>query len=262
MSSTRRTGEFCWINVLARDDAAERDFFAALFNWTYVPLPSTGHRIKLDGRDVGSIFPLTEELVPAGTPPGIGVMVKVASADATVTKAAAVGGKSRPATDVGPQGRMAELVDPNGAMIDVWEPKASGGMDCDARMHGAPSWIELLTTDLDRAAKFYADVFGWRPQVMPKAGSKYLVFKLGQVVVGAMRPITEAMGPTPPHWAVHFTVEDVELAAATAEKLGGTVFQRPVELVGVGRTVGLRSPAGVRFFGLRRIPPSPFAKGS
>ena len=40
-------------------------------------------------------------------------------------------------------------LDPNGAEFDVWEPRKHLGTDVDSRLHGAPSWFETMTTDVD-----------------------------------------------------------------------------------------------------------------
>ena len=82
----RNAGEFCWINVLTREPAAAREFFARLLHWTYVELPGMGDRVQVGGHDVGGLFDLASPQTPPGTPPHIGVMVKVDSADATVER--------------------------------------------------------------------------------------------------------------------------------------------------------------------------------
>ena len=106
--------------------AKAREFFGKLLGWTYVEIPGIGHRIQVDGRDVGGIFDLASPNTPPGTPPLIGVMVKVDSADATVAKVARAWRHAMPAFDIMDQGRMAVCHDPNGAAFDVWEPKKSG----------------------------------------------------------------------------------------------------------------------------------------
>jgi len=36
------------------------------------------------------------------------------------------------------------------------EPRKNRGTDLDSGLPGAPSWLETLTTDVDRATTFYA----------------------------------------------------------------------------------------------------------
>ena len=81
------------------------------------------------------LFDLNGPNTPPGLAPFIGVMVKVANADATSQKAKALGGQAKPAFDISDQGRMALCFDPNGAEFDIWEPKKMLGTDLDPSIH-------------------------------------------------------------------------------------------------------------------------------
>lgn len=35
----RSVGDFCWINVLSSNSEADRTFFAALLDWTFLEIP-------------------------------------------------------------------------------------------------------------------------------------------------------------------------------------------------------------------------------
>jgi predicted enzyme related to lactoylglutathione lyase len=135
--------------------------------------------------------------------------------------------------------------------IDIWEPKQSAGLSADSTHHGVPSWFETLTTDTDRATKYYTELFGWTAEVQDMGGMKYTSFKLGDEFVGGMMKITPEMGPIPAHWGVYFTVNDVEKAASDTTKLGGTLFVPVTDIPGVGRFCGILSPQGVRFYALQ-----------
>ena len=39
----RRTGEFCWINMLTPRPAQAMEFFARVLGWTYFEMPGIGH---------------------------------------------------------------------------------------------------------------------------------------------------------------------------------------------------------------------------
>ena len=127
----RKTGEFCWINMLTPQPAEARAFFSQVLGWTYFEMPGLGHGVKVGGHNIGGLFDLNGPDTPPGTLPIIGVMVKVESADAVCEKVAVLGGKARPAFDIMSQGRMAVCYDPNGAEFDVWEPKKMPGTDVD-----------------------------------------------------------------------------------------------------------------------------------
>ncbi len=244
---TRRAGEFCWINMLTPQPEEARAFFSRLLGWTYNEMPGMGHSVRVGGRDIGGLFDLAGPNTPPGTPPLIGVMVKVDSADAAYQRAQSLGGKAMPPFDIMDQGRMAVLFDPNGANIDVWEAKKGSGTDVDSNLHGAPSWFETMTTDVERATTFYAELFGWTPEVQPMPNMKYTTFKLGTEFVAGMHEITPQMGNMPPHWATYFTVRDVDATAREAVKLGATICVPLMDVQGVGRFCGIRSPQGVSF---------------
>ncbi|MBL0169903.1 MAG: VOC family protein [Gemmatimonadaceae bacterium] len=247
-TGARKTGDFCWINILTPHPGAAREFFGALLGWTYLEIPGMGHRVQVSGRDIGGMFDLDGPNTPPGTPPGIGVMVRVDNADAMVASVNALGGTAQPAFDIGPQGRMADCRDPNGANIDLWQPSQSPGMEADSTLHGAPSWFEARTTNVDGAAAFYTQLFGWTTEVMSMPGAPYTSFKLGNEAVAGMMQITPEMGSMPPHWAVYFTVNDIDATAGDAVARGGSICVPVRDIPGVGRFCGIISPQGVMFY--------------
>jgi len=111
----REIGEFCWINILSPDTAAARDFFSNLLGWEYTEMPGMGHLIKVGGRDIGGLWENVQPGSSERLPPVVGVMVKVASADAAAARAVELGGTAQPAFDSGPPGRQAVIPVPNGA---------------------------------------------------------------------------------------------------------------------------------------------------
>jgi predicted enzyme related to lactoylglutathione lyase len=175
-------------------------------------------------------------------------MVKVDSADATCEKVTSLGGNAKPAFDIMDQVRMAVCTDPNGAEFDVWEPKKGHGTDADNSQHGAPSWFETMTNDVDRATKFYSDLFGWTPEVMSNSGFEYTNFKHGTEYVAGMLRITPEMGKQRPHWATYFTVNDADETAREAVTLGAQLCVPVRDIPGVGRSCGITSPQGITFF--------------
>ena len=247
----RPIGDFCWINVLTPDPDAARTYFADLLGWTYVELPGMGHLAQVDGHDIGGVWDLASPNTPPGTPPGIGVMVRVEDADAISARAAPLGGTGKPAFDVGPTGRMAEVADPVGGAIDVWQPGTSPGMTADSSRHGVPSWIECLSHDTARASTFYRDLFGWTAETMPMPGMDYTVFANAGAPVAGMMAITSEMGEMPSVWLAYVTVDDVDATVARSAELGGNVFLPAQDVPTVGRMAGLISPQGVMFHVIR-----------
>jgi uncharacterized protein len=247
-TGTRKTGEFCWINMLTPQPEQAREFFGHILGWSYFEMPGLGHGIRVGGRDIGGLFDIDGPNTPPGLTPLIGVMVKVDNADAVCEQVRSLGGTAKPAFDIMEQGRMAVCTDPNGAQFDVWEPKKMQGTDVDSALHGAPCWFETLTNDVDRATEFYSGLFGWTPQVMPMPGYDYTTFKLGDAYVAGLMRITPEMGTMRPHWGTYFTVKDVDETAREAVGLGARLCVPVRDLPGVGRFCGITSPQGVKFY--------------
>jgi predicted enzyme related to lactoylglutathione lyase len=245
-TGVRKTGEFCWINMLTPQPAEARGFFGKLLGWNYSEIPGLGHSVKVGGRDIGGLFDLNAPNTPKGIPPCIGVMVKVDCAGATCEKVTSLGGRVKPPFDIMENLRMAVCFDPNGANFDLWEPKKAHGTDVDGTQPGAPSWFETMTTDVDRAAKFYSELFGWTPEPMPSPVLNYTTFKLGATPVAGMLQITPQMGNVQPHWVTYFTVTDAEETARKAIELGATLCMTMKDVAGVP-FCGITSPQGVTF---------------
>jgi predicted enzyme related to lactoylglutathione lyase len=253
----RKTGDFCWINIVTPKPAEAMEFFGRVLGWTYFEMPGIGHGMKVGGRDIGGIFDISGPNAPPGMSPVIGVMVKVESADAICEKVTSLGGKAKPAFDIGKQGRMAVCFDPNGGEFDVWEPKAMPGSDADRTLHGAPSWSESMTTDVDRATAFYSELFGWTPEVKHMPGMDYTVFRNGGTDIAGLMPIPAGNECVKPHWGTYFTVDDADQAARVAEGLGATLHVPVMDIPGIGRFCGITSPQGVKFYAIKylaRIP--------
>ena len=243
----RKAGDFCWINMLTPQPKQACEFFTAVLGWTYGEIPGLGYSIKVGGHDIGGLFDLAAPQTPPGTPPLIGVMLKVESADAFASKVASLGGKALPPFDILDHGRLAVCFDPNGANFDAWQAKKVLGTDVDSTQHGAPNWYETLTTDVDRAVSFYTQLLGWSAQVVPMDDSSYTVFKLGATPVAGMLAITPRMGAVKSHWRTYFTVKDADEAARKAVELGGAITMAMKGAPDGARFCELTSPQGVAF---------------
>lgn len=253
-TEVRKAGDFCWINIVTPKPEEAKQFFAGLFGWTYGDLSGMGSSIKVDGNDIGGLFDLNAPTTPPGAKPVVGVMVKVADANATAQKVKSLGGRANNPFDIMDNGRMAECHDPNGANFDLWQPKREEGTIADPSRHGVPSWYETYTPDVEAGKKFYSELFGWTAETMPMPGMDYTVFKLGEkMIAGMMKPVA-GMKDMPPQWVTYFTVDDADKAAAKAAELGGNVFVQPTDIPTVGRFCGMMSPQGVMFLAIKYLP--------
>lgn len=105
-------------------------------------------------------------------------------------------------------------------------------------------WHDLMTTDLARARLFYAELLGWRYQMMDLgAMGQYPMILAGQQGIGGMVQL-DPRQEMPSHWIAYVTVEDVAAAARRAEAAGGRVCVPPATIPGVGVFAVLEDPTG------------------
>ncbi|MBD3235276.1 MAG: VOC family protein [Candidatus Eisenbacteria bacterium] len=122
-------------------------------------------------------------------------------------------------------------------------------MDERMKIHGAFSWVELMTTDVAGAKKFYGELLGWHLEDNPMEGTgqDYVVCKAGDHTAGGMMAMPAQAQGVPPHWGAYVTVDDVDAAATKAVELGGKVIVPPTDIPKVGRFSTLLDPQGAAF---------------
>jgi hypothetical protein len=112
------------------------------------------------------------------------------------------------------------------------------------RKHGAFSWFELMTTDVDGAKKFYSNLFGWTMEEYPMEGMAYTVVKAGGEDVGGIMHLPPQAAGAPPYWGIYVTVDNVNDTAKQAVKLGAKLIVPPTDIPNVGRFCLLQDPQG------------------
>ncbi len=111
--------------------------------------------------------------------------------------------------------------------------------------HGAFSWSELRTDDVEKAKAFYTDVVGWTTESMSMAdGGTYTIIKAGETSVGGLMAMPEEAKGAPAHWAVYVTVDDVDKRLEMATAAGGSVLMPPLDVPEVGRIASIADPSG------------------
>lgn len=116
---------------------------------------------------------------------------------------------------------------------------------------GAPNWIDLATSDIERAQQFYGAVFGWRFESYgPEYGDYRNAFKGDKPVAGLMR--NDPQWNSPDGWTVYFHTDDVRATVAKATASGAMACAAPIEPIEVKDKgwLGLLSDPTGAFFGL------------
>jgi predicted enzyme related to lactoylglutathione lyase len=115
-------------------------------------------------------------------------------------------------------------------------------------------WTELSTTDVAKATKFYARLFGWSNDPQPiraKSGRTidYTLLVIGRRNVGGLHPLvgSQRMLGASPRWLSYVFVDDVVAFTARAGELGATILANPLPVSDLGRLSILRDPQGAHF---------------
>ena len=234
-----------WVDLQTTDQPAAQRFYTGLFGWDYDEQPMPDGPVyamgTIRGRHVAAIAPMPPG--GEGMPPHWNSYVSVSDVDAITGRVAGAGGTVlMEPFDVMDAGRMSVVLDPTGAPINIWQAKNNIGAQV-VNEAGAFTWSELSTSDVDRAAGFYAKVFGWDAQKFPEMD--YTVFNNGgQGIAGAMKSPAEGM---PSYWLVYFAVDDTDATVAKARDLGANVMVEPTDIPEVGRFAMLADPQGAAF---------------
>ncbi|HYU35678.1 MAG TPA: VOC family protein [Thermoanaerobaculia bacterium] len=135
---------------------------------------------------------------------------------------------------------MAQPVTVNDQITDAAAPEAAVAQLSVGRF----VWHDLVTPDIEKAQKYYADLVGWTYKEFDMGpGGKYTMIHAGGTDWGGFMPLHPERG-VPPHWISYVTVPDVDAAAAKAQELGGKVLVPGTDIPTVGRFAVIEGPTG------------------
>jgi uncharacterized protein len=110
---------------------------------------------------------------------------------------------------------------------------------------GTPNWIDLGTTDVPGAIRFYGGLFGWEhADFGPEAGGYGAFLKDGKQVAGVGPATDPARGTS---WATYFATDDADGLAERVRAGGGQVIVPPGDVMEQGRFAVFTDPAGAYF---------------
>lgn len=243
-------GAPCWIDLMTSDIAKSRDFYAALFGWSYEVGDQEmygGYTMAFkDGKSVAGLMQSQEN--GEGYPDMWTTYLRVDDIEATMAAAKNAGAiVYMEPLNVPEQGKMAMLGDPSGASIGLWEFGGHTGFQSHEE-NGAAAWHELHSKDYPAAVSFYHDVFGVETSVMSDTPE----FRYTNLVDGdkELAGIMDAAGflpdQMPSNWQIYFQTDDVDATIATALTLGATIINA-AEDSPYGRIAGLSDCTGAMF---------------
>ncbi|MFG2807919.1 VOC family protein [Streptomyces massasporeus] len=205
----------CWVDAQLRDVEAGKRFYGELFGWTFEDewFGSFTEALK-DGEPVAALVRKVDGRLPTvwtvyfATPDAPTLARRIRDAGGQIVSAPV------PAGDLGV---TALVTDPEGAVFALWQPEEHPGF---GKRHepGTFAWAELYARDTEAANTFYGDLFRealFGPDAEPD---------FGRAPVSDVYP-----AEMPPHFLVHFAVEDVAAALEDVTRLGGRVQVPPFE---------------------------------
>ena len=112
----------------------------------------------------------------------------------------------------------------------------------DSTPTGAPCWIDLMSSDVERSKDFYAQVLGWKVDDPGEEFGGYFNFtKDGALVAGGMA--SQPDGPSDV-WSVYLRVEDAAATTQAATAKGGGIIVEPMEVMDLGSFAVVTDPGG------------------
>jgi predicted enzyme related to lactoylglutathione lyase len=97
--------------------------------------------------------------------------------------------------------------------------------------NGAPCWIDLMTSDTEKAKSFYAELFGWTFETgdQEKYGGYIMASKNGKSVAGMMQKM-EGQAGMPDIWTTYLRSDDAAATADAVKEHGGQVYMEPMDV--------------------------------
>lgn len=109
---------------------------------------------------------------------------------------------------------------------------------------GTPSWVDIGTSDLVDAVRFYSGLFGWEIEIGPPEIGRYsMATKGGKAVAALADQQIEGMVV----WTTYITVDSVDATIAKIEESGGSVVAPAMDVMDAGRMAVVSDPAQAVF---------------
>ena len=114
------------------------------------------------------------------------------------------------------------------------------------RPAGEPTWIDLMTPDVEAAKQFYRQIFGWDYlDTGADFGHYNMAMRQGRNAAG-IGPMPPNM-PMPSAWTIYFSSDDAAADVARAKALGAHVIAEPMVIGDSGVMAVLADPTGAVF---------------
>lgn len=246
-------GEFCWVDILARDAKALQAFYSELFGWSAtLRRAQKGQEYVIfesEGKKVCGISQMPMMIKMIGTPTMWNSYISVEDAAKVADNALKLGGSVvLPPMDMSSAGRVAFLKDPQGSLFAVWQKGELFGAELAAEP-GSWAGNELLCANSFEAKKFYEALFGWSyPAVAEEDSTCYCAVEHAGLKSESWCAIQGAghLKDRQTGWKVVFAVRQLAPALEKLRSLGGKVITEPF-MIGGKEFAVVQDPQGAEF---------------
>jgi predicted enzyme related to lactoylglutathione lyase len=116
-----------------------------------------------------------------------------------------------------------------------------------AKPAGTPTWIDLMTPDVDAARAFYQKVFGWEYDIGGPEYGGYTTARLGDRMTAGLMGNQPDMPAMPAAWSLYFATDNIEADVANAVKRGAKVLNPAMAVGDQGSMATCEDPTGAAF---------------
>lgn len=114
----------------------------------------------------------------------------------------------------------------------------------DHPVYGTPCWVDLATSDIERATAFYSELFSWEATETGAAFGHYTNMTKDGHLVAALSPKMDTTQTSPDMWNVYFAVPDVHDALRRATGAGAHALFDPMQIADAGSMTMFVDPVG------------------
>jgi hypothetical protein len=227
-------GRFVWGELVTADVAAAAGFYGKVFGWTFETYGGDDDRdtytlALADGLPIGGLV-FDQRAMKGKTPSARWVgLISVADVKASTAAVTAAGGKVVYApVMLSERGETAVFRDPEGVLFGVVNSKNGDPPDYAGEVNEW-YWVDLWTSDVEKAAAFYRAVVGFQTLPIaddgPRSGLNLL--SGGFARAGIMQKHSRKASST---WLPYIRVADAKASADAARAAGGRVLMEPIAM--------------------------------
>jgi hypothetical protein len=112
---------------------------------------------------------------------------------------------------------------------------------------GTPTWVDLMTPNVEAACQFYRAIFGWDYDIGGPEFGGYANARLGSRLCAGIGPNPPDAPPMPARWSVYFATDNIEADVARGTALGAAVLAPAMTIGAFGSLAICADPDGAAF---------------